>query len=182
MLYKRLLVILPPANTHPPCGRSAGMKLCPAEQVLIDFCLNDVLWAWHSCWHLLTTQDACILLQQLCFSLWICSNRKALGGRVSFSSYCFSRRCLAEINSKNCGSQTKKLYRLISSMNITALATSHAVARICTNQNETTRNRRAEQRMQGTASACTFSTSAAAGGGGQPPALCRYTSPEYVLQ
>lgn len=40
----------------------------------------------------------------------------------------------------------KNFYRLVSSTNITALATSHAAARICTNQNETTRKRRAEQR------------------------------------
>lgn len=56
--------------------------------------------------------------------------------------------------------EQRNFYRLIRSMTITALATSHAVARICTNQNKTTRNRRAEQHMQRPASNSSFSTSA----------------------
>lgn len=43
-------------------------------------------------------------------------------------------------------------YRLISSMSIAALATSHAVRRKSTNKNETTHKRRAELCTQGTAS------------------------------
>lgn len=50
-------------------------------------------------------------------------------------------------------------YRLISSMSIAALATSHAVARMSTNQNKTTRSRRAEFCTQGTASHSTSSAS-----------------------
>lgn len=59
----------------------------------------------------------------------------------------------------------KNFYRLVSSTNIAALATSHATARICTNQNETTRKRRAEQR---TASGSTFSTAEHSRSGRQP--------------
>lgn len=51
-------------------------------------------------------------------------------------------------------------YRLISSMSIAALATSHAVRRMSTNQNKTTRNRRAELCTQGAASDSTSSPSA----------------------
>lgn len=88
--------------------------------------------------------------------------------------------------------EQRNFHRLSSSMNITALATSHAIARICTNQNETTHNRRAEQCMQGTASDSTFGTSADTRGSGQPPApavtlpqnMCssRKTSPLLFIQ
>lgn len=177
LLVSCVLLIQPPANTHPPCEHNTGMKLCPAEQVLTDFCSNDVLWAWLSCWHLLTTQDACILLQQLCFSFWICANRKAPGGRVYFSSYWFFQDAawLRSVPRTEAVEQ-RNFYRLIRSMTITALATSHAVARICTNQNETTRNRRAEQHMQGPASDSSFSTSA------DTSSTVLWHGPAYVLE
>lgn len=74
----------------------------------------------------------------------------------------------------------RNFYRLSSSMNTTALTTSHAVARICTNQNETTRNRRVEQHTWGTASDSIVSTSADTGGQ-RPPAPGGYTSREHGL-
>lgn len=80
---KCVLVILHPANTHPPCEHSTGMELCPDKQIHTDFCLS-VLWAWLSCWHLLTTQDACSLLQQLLFSPWICAKRKNIRWKLFF--------------------------------------------------------------------------------------------------
>lgn len=42
---KCVLVILHPANTHPPCEHSTVMELCPDKQIDTDCCLNDVLWA-----------------------------------------------------------------------------------------------------------------------------------------
>lgn len=73
-------------------------------------------------------------------------------------------------------------YRLISSMRlIAALATSHAVTRMNTNQNKTTRNRRAEHCTQGAASDSTSSPSAHAQLQHRAPPSLEHTLQEKAL-
>lgn len=156
---KCVLAILHPANTHPPCEHSTGIELCPDKQIDTDCCLNDVSWAWLSCWHLLTTQDACSLLQQLLFF----PLESVLKGKYQvediFLVNVFQDAAWPRSIPRTEAVKQRNPYRVISSMSIAALATSHAVRRMSTNQNKTTRNRKAELCTQGAASDSTSSPS-----------------------